>query len=77
MRWILVGTAVQVLGCSLAEHAGLKVADVVVSVNGAPVRDATHMEAQEAIRAAGDDLTLGVIRLASTEMPGVTVKFLP
>ncbi|KAK3914143.1 PDZ and LIM domain protein 7 [Frankliniella fusca] len=61
-------TVTRVLGCSLAEHAGLKVGDVVVSVNGVPVRGATHMEAQEAVRAAGDSLTLGVIR-GSMDMP--------
>ncbi|XP_034232929.1 trichohyalin-like isoform X2 [Thrips palmi] len=61
-------TVTRVLGCSIAEHAGLKVGDVLLSVNGASVRSATHMEAQEALRAAGDSLSLGVLR-GTLDMP--------
>ncbi|KAE8745780.1 hypothetical protein FOCC_FOCC007496 [Frankliniella occidentalis] len=70
-------TVTRVLGCSIAEHANLKVGDVVVCVNGAPVRGATHREAQEAVRAAGDSLTLSVIRGSIVMPPPLDVDGVP
>jgi serine protease DegQ len=47
---------------STAEHAGLKVGDVVNGINGVPVHDASHLRANLALLRIGKVAELAVLR---------------
>lgn len=53
---------VNVLGDSPAEKAGLKAGDVIVAVNGRPVRNATGLRNYVGLARVGEEVTLEVMR---------------
>ena len=53
---------VNIIGDSPAEHAGLRAGDVVTSVNGHTVRDASDLRNQLGLMRVGDALKLEILR---------------
>ena len=52
----------QVIEDTAAEEAGLKVGDVVISINGAPVKSASAMRNMVGLLRVGDEMSITVIR---------------
>ncbi len=66
-----------VLPDSAAEEAGLAIADVVETVNGKLVESVPMLSLELSRYAAGETLTLGLLRGAETMSAQITVRELP
>jgi len=56
-------TVCRVVARSLAQHAGLRVGDIIVAVGDRTLAGATHQAVLDAIREEGNNLLLRVVRL--------------
>ena len=59
---------------SAAQHAGLRSSDLVVAVNGAPIRNASELRNRVGLAQIGDDLELTVDRGGSERMVSVRIE---
>jgi serine protease Do len=66
-----------VLSDSAADAAGLAVKDIVTTVNGKPVESVPMLALELSRYAAGDDMTLGLLRETTTVLATVTVRERP
>jgi S1-C subfamily serine protease len=66
-----------VLPDSAAEEAGLSIKDVVVTVNGKPAESVPMLSLELSLYAAGDTVTLGLLRGTETVSATVTVRERP
>ena len=62
---------------SPAEKAGVKTGDLILELDGKPVRDSRHLKLQVAQTAPGESVPLKVLRDGKTRTLEVTVKELP
>ena len=66
-----------VLPDSAAEAAGVGVKDIVMTVNGKPVESVPMLALEMSRFAAGDEMTLGLLRETTTVLANVTVRERP
>ena len=59
---------------SAAQHAGLRSSDLVVAVNGAPIRNASELRNRVGLAQIGDDLELTVDRGGSERTVSVRIE---
>lgn len=65
--WIIVDlrtydSFTQVTEGSIAEKAGMKIADIILCINDVPAVDLSHIQAHDVIMEAGSDFIISVIR---------------
>ena len=64
----------QVMEGSAADNAGIKAGDIIVSINGNPVRSFGELRAKVATMGAGKVVELGIIRDGKPQVAKVTLK---
>jgi len=64
----------QVIEDTAAEEAGLKVGDVVVSIDGAPVKSASAMRNMVGLLRVGDEMSISVIRDGKTQTMKAVIR---
>ena len=64
----------QVMEGSAADNAGIKAGDIIVSINGNPVRSFGELRAKVATMGAGKAVELGIIRDGKSQVAKVTLK---
>uniref|UniRef100_A0A8D8RTB4 PDZ and LIM domain protein Zasp n=1 Tax=Cacopsylla melanoneura TaxID=428564 RepID=A0A8D8RTB4_9HEMI len=65
-------TVLRVTGAGVAEESGMEVGDMIVTINGMCAQSMTHVEAQQHIIGAGNNLVLQILRGSPVPAPELT-----
>lgn len=67
------GSVVRTVPAGPAKDAGIQLGDVIVALDGQPIRDTNHLMEQIALRQPGDRVVLDVVRYGDRERLAVTL----